>query len=292
MKTLFSLIARLPWCVLFALSDFFYVIVYYIARYRRKVVRKNLVNSFPEKDLKSIIKLEKKFYHHFCDLFVETIKLFHISVPEVQKHFKFTNIDEIKASLAAGDRLFMFSAHHASWEYLISLSIYFDFPFIHFYKQLTNKTFDAMMLEMREQFGSISIETNNGMRELAKREKEGGAYITGFIVDQAPLPQSRQYWTRFLNQDTPFIFTAERMARKFSYKACYSRVVKVKRGYYEVTILPMCDNVANTAQNEITQMYAEMLEADIRNQPECYLWSHNRWKYSRKDYEKSSSNNS
>lgn len=292
MKTLFSLIARLPWCVLFALSDFFYVIVYYIARYRRKVVRKNLVNSFPEKDLKSIIKLEKKFYHHFCDLFVETIKLFHISVPEIQKHFKFTNIDEIKASLAAGDRLFMFSAHHASWEYLISLSIYIDFPFIHFYKQLTNKTFDAVMLEMREQFGSISIETNNGMRELAKRDKEGGAYITCFIVDQAPLPQSRQYWTKFLNQDTPFIFTAERMARKFSYKACYSRVVKVKRGYYEVTILPMCDNVANTAQNEITQMYAEMLEADIRNQPECYLWSHNRWKYSRKDYEKSSSNNS
>ena len=234
----------------------------------------------------------KRNFTHFCDLFVETIKLFHISVPEIQKHFKFTNIDEIKASLAAGDRLFMFSAHHASWEYLISLSIYIDFPSIHFYKQLTNKTFDAMMLEMREQFGSISIETNNGMRELAKRDKEGGAYITCFIVDQAPLPQSRQYWTKFLNQDTPFIFTAERMARKFSYKACYSRVVKVKRGYYEVTILPMCDNVANTAQNEITQMYAEMLEADIRNQPECYLWSHNRWKYSRKDYEKSSSNNS
>ncbi|NCC98920.1 MAG: hypothetical protein EOL95_04335 [Bacteroidia bacterium] len=292
MKTLFSLIARLPWCILFAFSDFCYLIVYYVARYRRKIVRKNLVNSFPKKDLNSIIKLEKKFYHHFCDMFIETIKLFHISVPEVQKHFKFTNIEEIKESLTAGDKLFMFAAHHACWEQVTLLSIYFEYPSMHFYKQLTNKTFDAMMLEMRQKFGSISIETNNGMRELAKRDKEGGSHITCFIVDQAPLPQSRQYWTRFMNQDTPFIVTAERMARKFNYKVCYFRVVRVKRGYYESTILPMFDSAANTSENEITQMYTEMLETDIRNQPECYLWSHNRWKYTKKDYEKNSRNNS
>ena len=49
---LFSL---LPLRLLYVLSDCVYYLLYYCIRYRRKVVRKNLVNSFPGKSEKEII---------------------------------------------------------------------------------------------------------------------------------------------------------------------------------------------------------------------------------------------
>ena len=76
---LFYTLSLLPFRILYGMADIGYVLLYYIIRYRRGVVRKNLVTAFPEKSINDIKTIERKFYHWFCDYFLEAIKLLSIS---------------------------------------------------------------------------------------------------------------------------------------------------------------------------------------------------------------------
>jgi len=44
------LLAALPFCALYAISDFAYLLVYKLVGYRRRVVRANLASAFPRKE--------------------------------------------------------------------------------------------------------------------------------------------------------------------------------------------------------------------------------------------------
>src|SRR5690606_18317686 len=80
---LLRLLSRLPFFFLYLLSDFLFVVVYYGVRYRRKLVRKNLKNAFPEKTKAERKRIEHQFYHNLCDYSIETLKLLTIREDEL-----------------------------------------------------------------------------------------------------------------------------------------------------------------------------------------------------------------
>lgn len=54
---------------------------------------------------------------------------------------------------------------------------------------------------------------------------------------------------------------------------------RIRRGYYEITILPVTENPVEETDYVITRKHLSLLENDIRQQPANWLWSHRRWKY-------------
>src|SRR6186997_2303654 len=84
----FWLFSLLPMRVLYFLADAIYGLVYYILKYRRDVVMKNLLIVFPEKTDQERKQIAKKFYRNLIDTFIETIKLFSASRGFVLKRFK------------------------------------------------------------------------------------------------------------------------------------------------------------------------------------------------------------
>ena len=112
----FKLHAMLPLRVLYILSDILFFPLYYIIRYRRKMVIENMKNSFPEKDDKEILRIERAFYHHFCDYIVETIKLMHISDKEMRKRTQFYGIELLDKATAEGRSCLMYLGHYGNWD--------------------------------------------------------------------------------------------------------------------------------------------------------------------------------
>ena len=96
---IFWLISLLPLRVLYFISDMLYLLLYYVVGYRKKVVRKNLVKSFPEKSLKEIRSIERKFFHFFCDLIFETIKEISITDKEFSKRVIYINPERVDTLL-------------------------------------------------------------------------------------------------------------------------------------------------------------------------------------------------
>jgi Kdo2-lipid IVA lauroyltransferase/acyltransferase len=275
------LLSVLPFPLLYLLSDGIYVLLYYVLRYRRKVVSENLTKSFPEKDRKQIREIESRFYRYFCDLFLETFKTLTISKKSMVKHCRFE--PEILAmfnEMAGRNQSFMVvMGHFGNWEWAgNTFSICCKHQLYVIYHPLSNKYFNGLVYRMRTRFGTRLIPMKDTLREMLKNRNELTA--TAFIADQAPLPD-RAYWMNFMNQDTPVFLGIEKIALKIHYPIIYTTIRRVKRGYYRVFAekIELSSQLLETGA--LTEIHTRKLEADIRSQPENWLWTHRRWKHTR-----------
>lgn len=278
------LLSLLPFRVLFFFSDCLYFLVYYVVRYRRKIVRKNLVNSFPEKSLKEIIAIEKNNYSALCDYFVEVIKLDGMGEKEVRRHIEFLGLDKVNEAVKRGQSVVVYSAHMFNWEFVVSLPLFMQHDNLVLgviYHPLRNKNFDKLFKNIREQYGAESIAMKATLRRIVDITKEGKQFLIGFVADQIPKWEAMHHWLTFFHQDTAVFTGTEKIARRTQSAVFFLDIKRVKRGKYVTTFIPMAENAALTAEMELTNMYYKILEESIREVPELWLWTHNRWKRSR-----------
>lgn len=280
----FWLHALLPLKILYILSDILFFPMFYIVRYRRKLVYQNMKDSFPEKSEKEIHRMEKVFYHHFCDYIVETIKLLHISDKETQKRVKFHNTEALQEIVDNGGSCLMLLGHYGNWEFVPSVTLWMrkgSVIFAQIYRPLKNKWFDRFFLKLRGRYHSECIAKQDTLRSILRYKSSGRPSITGFMADQTPSPANIHHWVNFLNHDTPVFTGVEKIAHKVGFSVFYFDVEKIKRGYYSVTIREISKNPKETEEFEITNKYMEMMETTILRAPEYWLWTHNRWKHKR-----------
>lgn len=277
-------LALLPFSVLFLFSDLLYYIVYYVVKYRRKVVWKNLSNAFPQKTHAELKSIEKQFYHFLCDYYFETIKLLHISDEEAKKRMKFKNPELIDRLTQDGKSCVLSLGHYGNWEYVPSIGYYLrdELKQEQVYKKLSSKVFDEFFLKLRSRFRPHSVEMNQVYRTLIRYRQAQNSVVIGFLSDQSPRLQSEEYWTTFLNQDTKTITGMERIARQFGYSVVFLDLVPVKRGYFEGTFRLVTTDASQEEPFAVTEKYFRLLEQTIQRNPPFYLWSHNRWKHTRK----------
>lgn len=286
---LLFLLNKLPFCVLYLLSDMFYFIVYYLVRYRRRVVRDNLVKSFPEKELKEIVEIEKKFYSSLCDWFVETIKYYGMSEKEIRRRMVITGLEDAHRMVAQGRSCVCYMGHLFNWEYVTSLALYFDDEDLvigDIYHPLENSYFDRLMKKMRDQYGAESITMANTLRRIVQISKEKKKFLIGFIADQVPTWESIHHWVDFLHRDTPVFTGTEKIARRTGASLFFVKMKRVKRGCYTAHFELFAEDASKMAEFEPTNRYYELLEQEIKENPELWLWTHNRWKRTREGYEK------
>ncbi len=271
----FYLLSVIPLNILYFLSDSIFGFLYYVLKYRRNVVFNNLQNSFPNKSRSELVQIEKGFYRHFCDIFIESVKILTISKTQIKKRFKVKNPEIMQGFFDNGQSVIMYGAHLGNWEWMASLPLHIPHEFLSFYQEQSNKYFDELMLLSRQRFHTKCIESKSGYKALVNHSNENILTLTYMIGDQSPAINSTKHWTAFLNQDTAFLIGAARLAKKCNQVLVYPRMVGIKRGYYEFEFIVI------ETEDEASAMidnYAKLLEENIVAQPTQWLWSHRRWK--------------
>lgn len=290
MLLLIRIFSWLPLSVLYFMADtVLYPLMYYVVGYRRKIVDKNLRNSFPEKSDKERKQLEKRFYHHFADTIMEIIYGYRISDEEMRERFVFENVEVVEALAHKNKGVFFMLGHLGNWEWIADIGKrYTDSSIMEYnvYRQLKSPSADKAMLALRNKRGGGGcIEKSQLLRRLVAMRRQENPITIGLISDQKPSPRNAHVWTTFLNQETAFLDGGEVLARKFGYAVTYVHVESPKRGYYRARFEVISDNPATMNPNDITLAYAKHLEANILESPELWLWTHNRWKWGRKEIE-------
>lgn len=275
--------AILPMKVLYLLSDILYVLVYKIARYRVKVTRGNLKASFPEKPEKEILELERRFYHHFADYIVETIKLGHISEKEVNRRAALNNPELIDKLMDEGHPcVILMLGHYGNWEWFTGSGSFFkEAELYQVYRPLTDKAFDKLFIYLRTRFGAKGIKKNDTIRDVITLAKSKTRSCIIFLSDQTPSKANLHYWTNFLNQESSMLTGAERIARKLNLPVVFSDTRKVSRGCYTVDFRLITDKPQETPEFWITEQYTRLMETCILRDPAYWLWTHKRWKHKR-----------
>lgn len=277
--------ALLPMRVLYILSDIFYFFIYYVVHYRRSVVRSNIKGCFPQKNEKELRKMERTFYRHFSDYIVETIKLAHISLEELQKRAWLRNPEVADRLMEEGHTCFiLLMGHYGNWEWFSGSSSRFEDSRIYqIYRPLKNKAFDRLFIELRTEFGSYGIKKNDTIRDIIKLKQEKTRSVVIFLADQTPSKANLHYWTTFLNRETAILTGPERIARKLNLPVIFLDTKKIKRGYYTVDMELITKTPKETPEFWITEQYARMMENCILRDPSFWLWTHKRWKHKKED---------
>ena len=277
-------LALLPLRVLYVFGGVLSFAMHRIVRYRLKVVRKNLQQSFPEKTESELRAIEKDFYSYFGDLIVETVKLLHISDRQIRRRVEIRNQDVVERYADEGRPVILFLAHYCNWEWVPAIAMLVDRPrrMGALYKPLRNKVMDAVMLRLRSRFPIACIPVKTAYRCLVEMRTEGPSFMIGFIADQRALGGNLKHWTTFMGQETSYFAGGETIGDRIDARYVYLEVERPRRGYYVMTfkrIEPSVDIA--TGEFPYTREYFRMLEKTIRHAPAYWLWSHNRWKKSR-----------
>ncbi|TSE09236.1 lysophospholipid acyltransferase family protein [Aquimarina algiphila] len=272
-------ISKLPWRLLYILSTGIYVLMYHIVGYRRKVVSTNLALAFPEKSDKEIKRVCKKFYKHMCDMFMEMIKSLSISKEEMTKRFTIIDQHTFKELQAKNKSIIVLMGHYASYEWAIAAQFVMDFPIVGVYKKIKNKYFDQLAHRIRGKFNTRLIDNHNVIKEITRDKVHGRLCAYGLLSDQSPKLKNALYWTDFMNIKVPVITGGEVLSKRLDMPVTYLKVEKIKRGYYQAKFITITDDPKNCDDHYITKKYLQLLEQQIREKPEYYLWTHRRWKH-------------
>jgi len=273
------IISILPFRLMYFLSDGFYILLYYIIGYRKKVVTNNLKLAFPEKTNQEISLIRKQFYHHLCDMMFEAIKSITISEAEMQKRYVFTNVEEIHKLEKENRSIVLFMGHYASWEWIFILQTHVNHKGYAVYKRLSNKYFDALVKRIRAKYNSHLITTKETFSILIKAKENNELTFNGFVFDQSPKLNKAVYWQEFMGIEVPVHVGAEILAKRLDMVTLFLKVKKVKRGHYEATFLDINRNTKDYADFELTDLALKRVEEQINEAPEYYFWTHKRWKH-------------
>jgi len=270
----------LPFWFLYLLSDVLCFFVFFVFRYRRKVIHQNIQRCFPNMKPRQQRLTELRFCRHFCDIFFESFKFISMSQKELMKRMKMVSgIDRMNQSLEAGHSCAIYLGHYANWEWFSTLCFWSDKgAMMQLYHPLRNKLFDRLIGYTRNRFGNINVPMEQSLRYLVNEKKKGRPIVVGFIADQTPLYKNIHYWTRFFGHPTSYFTGSERLAQKFDMDVYYADIRCVKRGYYTVNMQLMTDQVKQLPECAITEMYNQRLEKTLSKNPAYWLWSHARWK--------------
>lgn len=269
----------------YIIADLLYLALYRIGRYRLKVVRKNLRDSFPEMTEKELRAVERQFYHNFSDTLVEAMCVPFISDKAMERRMVFDNVELMNRHIDAGRSIAVYFAHTFNWEWAPSVTLQLhgrgtgQMAFGQVYRPLKSRFFDSLMLRMRSRFGSESYPKSNTLRHLLRARSEGKISVTGFMSDQHPSHGDPGHLTTLLGHPTLMITGTETLASRLGMAAVFWDMEKLSRGHYRITVRPLADNAAGLPKGQLTEAYTRMLETTIRRNPAIWLWSHNRWKH-------------
>lgn len=284
-------LSLLPLWLHYVFSDVLFVIIAYVLRYRHRVITKNLANAYPDKSAKELKQLRMQFYRHFCDMLVETVKYTSISDRNIMRRITFTGSEQVAEILNGGQSIALLLGHYGNWEWESSLVLWVR-PMLHInsamgqiYHPLENEVINRVVLKTRGRMGSDCVAMKETLRWIIGNKHDGRPSILGYISDQVPTWHNIHHWLTFLNQETPVFTGFERIVHSQNQAVVYLDVKKLKRGHYECEFQVITREPSTMREFELTDIYFQRMEQTINRAPQYWLWSHNRWKRTRKEFD-------
>jgi KDO2-lipid IV(A) lauroyltransferase len=273
------LFSKLPFRILYIISDVIFLLFFYVIGYRKKAVLDNLKLVYPDKNEKVLKKIQKQFFRHFVDTLIEAIKAITISEESIKKRYTYKNTDLLDEIYNEGKSIILVGSHYGNWEWVVGMPLTAKIDCYTSYTKIQNKNFENLIKESRSKFGMKCVKSSEIIKEIVKnvKDKKQGLYL--LVSDQSPQIKKNQYWTEFLNVNVPIFTGAEMISKKFDFAVVNMNTTKTKRGYYESEFILITDTPKELEKNVITDTYLRLTEEHVHKEPNYYLWSHKRFKH-------------
>ncbi len=276
-------LSQLPLGFLYFFSDLIFILMAYIARYRRRVIMQNLRMAFPDKSPQFYAQTCRKFYRHLSDFFIETTKNLGRSSEAVQSRIRFVNLDLLQNYFSRGQSIILYGGHIGNWEWLNAIPKINHDVTVGLYQPLASSFIDELTRKAREKNDTLIVPSARAFKSLKNLNDGGKVTLTFALGDQSPPPHGPKVWIDFMGIETAFLPGINKIAQKLGQTLMYPHYIKTGRGRYDVEFKLIYDGVTGIYGEQIIESYGKLLENNIRQQPHIWLWSHRRWKLTREE---------
>jgi len=279
---LLRLVAFLPFPILYGISSIIAIMLFDVFRYRRAVIDENLETAFPELDKDEKRKIRRKFYFHFTDLFIESLKNGLMSNSTFKKRFQVKNVELVEQFARENRSIVILAAHQGNWEWTGAIALYTKVPVYGIYQKINNPYFDRFIHKTRGKSGMHLVPTFKLRDVLEENQKNQHIGMYGLVSDQSPMIKKTKHWHTFFGREVPIHTGAEELARTYGMGIIYLSIRKIRRGYYAASFETFQPQVEGSSNYSIMEAYMQKVELEIKEQPHTYLWTHRRFKHAKK----------
>lgn len=274
------IISAMPFLWLYPVSDVLSYLLGNIFRYRRTLVIAQLKRAFPQKAPSEIQQIARESYRNVTDILLESLKAFSMNRADFLARYHLDNPEVAAKFYENGQKVIILAPHYANWEWgVISLPLHFRCPVAAVYRPLKNKQIEQALFQLRTRFGH-DIRPNS-QTSLAFEAYQHTPFIMFMMPDGSPASIDKAHWVNFLGQDTAAIYGPAKHSLNNNCPLLYLDNTRIQRGFYSLHLEVLCENPQNFSPQEITTLFMERLEKKIRQNPQDWLWTHNRWKKKR-----------
>ena len=257
-----------------------YLLLKNVLRYRKSIIEKNIKLSFPDATKQELNQIKDNYYKHLSNILIESFWLTFIPKEMIKRRFVYENIELLENIVSQGQNISTVSGHFANWEWLSSTPLWSNkTQFASLFKRINNPILNKLSINIRSRFGLHCIDKNNALRKIIELSKKPEGYVVAFIADQCPSRKNIHYWIKFLNQATPIFSGWATISRKLNNAIVYIKVTQISNHRYKVRFDLLTTTPKKYTDKELCEMYMNRMEEDIKETPELWLWSHNRWKH-------------
>lgn len=273
---LLYLVSLLPFFILYGIADILFVLIYYVAGYRKEVVMDNLRKSFPGKTEKELKSIARRFYRNFMDNWIETVKLISISRKSLNKRIS-GNMTVLEELYKSGRSVQVNLGHFFNWEIMtLYTGINQPYTFLTVYLPQSSAVADRLLMYIRGRWGNPLLPATQIAKAIIPWRKK--QYLLALGADQSPPNAPDAYWLNFMHRPAAFVKGPEKFARIQNVPVVMMTTTRPKRGHYHFDYFLLTDDPGSLPEGELMRRYAEHLALNIEKQPDLYLWSHRRWK--------------
>jgi Kdo2-lipid IVA lauroyltransferase/acyltransferase len=279
-KITISVTLRIPWLIIF-FEKIALILVEYVFSYRKNIIETNLKRSFTELTEKGIHAIKHKYYRCMIRYIRESFQIGFGSEERIKKHVGVLAYKNGALYPDGSTASILMASHYGNWEIVSLLPLLFPKQtFIAFYKPVKNKLSAEIAKHIRCRFGLQIHPIKQTARVMA--ENAGKPYCYLFVGDQSPFNMKGVHRNIFLGLNTPWMTGAERLAIKYNIPVMYLQIEPTEVYYggpsYHLNIQSITRTPTYQPEGFITETYTRLLERQIKEKPEYWLWSHKRWK--------------
>ncbi len=274
-RALTALLCALPLTAVFRLGWALGTLAYWIAPPYRRLVLHNLSIAFGgEKSPSELRTLARKHFATLGANIFSNVKLPTLSADEIRAVVTVEGLETLQEGNKIGCGYVFVISHIGSWEMFGQLSpIFFGCKVGTIFQALSNPYIDAEVRRDRARLGLELFEKKAGFIKAGQFMREGGA--VGILMDQHA--GDAGLWCPFFNRLASTTTLPATLALRTGAWLVPAAVHTAGVGRWHCIIQPPVPPNGEDA-DALTARLNQVLEAQIRHQPEDWFWVHNRWK--------------
>jgi KDO2-lipid IV(A) lauroyltransferase len=268
----------LPWRAVRGVGSGVGALFYAVDRRHRRIALQNVAAAFPWKPEAERRALVRNVFGHFGRLLFELLKISSLSRDDILSRVEFEGGDRVTEAHAKGRGVLFFTGHFGYWEIQAIAHAAAYAPIGVLARPLDNHHLHDLLERMRGCTGNWVIYRRGAMRRVLK--SLGGNHGVAMLIDQhiqAPHAVTVSFFDRPAATTLALGMLALRTGAPVVPVFALPLTAGRYRLVYERPVDPPADD-SPEAIREFTQRCTNVLEMQVRRQPELWLWMHRRWR--------------